>query len=163
VLGFMRAVAAEVAGTDVTANCVCPAYVRSDMTDRTIANVEARTGRDGEQTLAALAPLGPLVEPEEVAFAVAFLAAPEAAAINGPLTEMDVPGLLRFARMTGDLVKAIRGCRQVVIAAVDGVCVGAGAMIATAADLRLGSPRAKVAFLFTRVGLAGCDMGACAM
>jgi enoyl-CoA hydratase/carnithine racemase len=60
-------------------------------------------------------------------------------------------------------VKAIRGCRQVVIAAVDGVCVGAGAMIATAADLRIGTPRAKVAFLFTRVGLAGCDMGACAM
>jgi enoyl-CoA hydratase/carnithine racemase len=83
--------------------------------------------------------------------------------IIGPLTEMDMPGLLRFTRMTGDLVKAIRGCRQVVIAAVDGVCVGAGAMIATAADLRLGSPRAKVAFLFTRVGLAGCDMGACAM
>jgi enoyl-CoA hydratase/carnithine racemase len=83
--------------------------------------------------------------------------------IIGPLTEMDMPGLLRFTRMTGDLVKAIRGCRQVVIAAVDGICVGAGAMIATAADLRLGSPRAKVAFLFTRVGLAGCDMGACAM
>jgi enoyl-CoA hydratase/carnithine racemase len=83
--------------------------------------------------------------------------------IIGPLTEMDMPALLRFTRMTGDLVKAIRGCRQVVIAAVDGVCVGAGAMIATAADLRLGSPRAKVAFLFTRVGLAGCDMGACAL
>jgi enoyl-CoA hydratase/carnithine racemase len=83
--------------------------------------------------------------------------------IIGPLTEMDMPALLRFTRMTGDLVKAIRGCRQVVIAAVDGVCVGAGAMIATAADLRLGSAASKVAFLFTRVGLAGCDMGACAM
>jgi enoyl-CoA hydratase/carnithine racemase len=83
--------------------------------------------------------------------------------IIGPLTEMDMPALLRFTRMTGDLVKAIRACRQVVIAAVDGICAGAGAMIATAADLRLGSPRAKVAFLFTRVGLAGCDMGACAM
>jgi enoyl-CoA hydratase/carnithine racemase len=83
--------------------------------------------------------------------------------IIGPLTEMDMTGLLRFTRMTGDLVKAIRACPQVVIAAVDGICVGAGAMIATAADLRLGSPRAKVAFLFTRVGLAGCDMGACAM
>jgi enoyl-CoA hydratase/carnithine racemase len=83
--------------------------------------------------------------------------------IIGPLTEMDMPALLRFTRMTGDLVKAIRACRQVVIAAVDGVCVGAGAMIATAADLRIGSPRAKVAFLFTRVGLGGCDMGACAM
>ena len=83
--------------------------------------------------------------------------------IIGPLTEMDMPGLLRFTRMTGDLVKAIKACGKPVIAAVDGVCVGAGAMIATAADLRLGSPRAKVAFLFTRVGLAGCDMGACAM
>jgi enoyl-CoA hydratase/carnithine racemase len=83
--------------------------------------------------------------------------------IIGPLTEMDMTGLLRFTRMTGDLVKAIKGCRQVVISAVDGVCVGAGAMIATASDIRLGSPRAKVAFLFTRVGLAGCDMGACAM
>ena len=83
--------------------------------------------------------------------------------IIGPLTEMDMRGLLRFTRMTGDLVKAIRGCPQPVIAAVDGVCAGAGAMIATAADIRLGTPRARVAFLFTRVGLAGCDMGACAM
>jgi enoyl-CoA hydratase/carnithine racemase len=83
--------------------------------------------------------------------------------IIGPLTSMTMPELLAFTRMTGDLVKAIRGCRQVVIAAVDGVCVGAGAMIACASDLRLGSPSARVAFLFTRVGLAGCDMGACAM
>jgi len=83
--------------------------------------------------------------------------------IIGPLTKMTMPELLAFTRMTGDLVKAIRACRQVVIAAVDGVCVGAGAMIACASDLRLGSPSAKVAFLFTRVGLAGCDMGACAM
>lgn len=83
--------------------------------------------------------------------------------IIGPLTEMRMPELLKFTRMTGDLVQAIKGCGRPVIAAVDGVCVGAGAMIATAADLRLGSPRAKVAFLFTRVGLAGCDMGACAM
>jgi enoyl-CoA hydratase/carnithine racemase len=83
--------------------------------------------------------------------------------IIGPLTEMDMRGLLRFTRMTGDLVKAIRGCPQPVIAAIDGVCVGAGAAIATACDMRLGTPRAKVAFLFTRVGLAGCDMGVCAM
>jgi enoyl-CoA hydratase/carnithine racemase len=83
--------------------------------------------------------------------------------IIGPLTGMDMGGLLRFTRMTGDLVKAIRACPQPVIAAVDGVCVGAGAAIATSCDLRLGTPRAKVAFLFTRVGLAGCDMGACAM
>jgi enoyl-CoA hydratase/carnithine racemase len=83
--------------------------------------------------------------------------------IIGPLTEMDMPRLLRFTRMTGDLVKAIRGCRQPVIAAVDGVCAGAGAMIATASDIRFGTPAAKVAFLFTRVGLSGADMGACAL
>ena len=83
--------------------------------------------------------------------------------IIGPLTEMDMGGLLRFTRMTGDLVNAIRGCRRPVIAAIDGVCVGAGAAIATACDLRLGTAEAKVAFLFTRVGLAGCDMGACAL
>ena len=83
--------------------------------------------------------------------------------IIGPLTRMDMDGLLDFTRMTGDLVKAIRHCPQPVIAAVDGICAGAGAAIATACDLRLGTPRAKVAFLFTRVGLAGADMGACAM
>src|SRR5918911_3323409 len=83
--------------------------------------------------------------------------------IIGPLTETDMHGLLRFTRMTGDLVKAMRACPQPVIAAVDGVCVGAGAAIAMASHLPLGTPEAKVAFLFTRVGLAGCDMGACAM
>jgi enoyl-CoA hydratase/carnithine racemase len=80
-----------------------------------------------------------------------------------PLTQMDMPGLLAFTRMTGDLVKAMRACPQPIIAAVDGVCVGAGAMIALASDLRLGTARSKTAFLFTRVGLAGCDMGACAL
>jgi enoyl-CoA hydratase/carnithine racemase len=83
--------------------------------------------------------------------------------IIGPLTEMDMKGLLAFTRMTGDLVKAMRGCPQPVIAAVDGICVGAGAILAMASDLRLATPTAKVAFLFTRVGLAGCDMGACAV
>ena len=83
--------------------------------------------------------------------------------IIGPLLDRDMKGLLAFTRMTGDLVKAIKACPQPVIAAVDGVCVGAGAMIALFADLRLGTPDAKTAFLFTRVGLAGCDMGACAM
>jgi enoyl-CoA hydratase/carnithine racemase len=83
--------------------------------------------------------------------------------IIGPLTEMDMRGLLGFTRMTGDLIRAIRACPQPVISAIDGVCVGAGAAIAMASDIRLGTPRAKVAFLFTRVGLAGCDMGACAM
>ena len=83
--------------------------------------------------------------------------------IIGPLTRMHMDGLLAFTRMTGDLVKAIRHCPQPVIAAVDGICAGAGAAIATACDLRLGTPRAKVAFLFARVGLAGADMGVCAM
>jgi len=83
--------------------------------------------------------------------------------IIGPLTQMDMGGLLDFTRMTGDLVKAIRHCPQPVIAAVDGICAGAGAAIATACDLRIGTPGAKVAFLFARVGLAGADMGVCAM
>ena len=83
--------------------------------------------------------------------------------IIGPLLDRDMKGLLAFTRMTGDLVKAIKACPQPVIAAVDGVCVGAGAMVALFADMRLGTPNAKTAFLFTRVGLAGCDMGACAM
>jgi enoyl-CoA hydratase/carnithine racemase len=83
--------------------------------------------------------------------------------IIGPLTGMASPKLLAFTRMTGDLVKAMRGCPQPIVAAIDGVCVGAGAIIAMASDLRLATPRAKTAFLFTRVGLAGCDMGACAI
>ena len=83
--------------------------------------------------------------------------------IIGPLTRMDDDGLLGFTRMTGDLVRAMRGCPQPVIAAVDGVCAGAGAIMAMASDLRLAAPSAKAAFLFTRVGLSGADMGACAM
>lgn len=83
--------------------------------------------------------------------------------IIGPLVGMEMKELLAFTRMTGDLVKAMIGCGKPVIAAVDGVCVGAGAIMAMASDLRLASPGAKCAFLFTRVGLAGCDMGACAM
>jgi enoyl-CoA hydratase/carnithine racemase len=83
--------------------------------------------------------------------------------IIGPLIDMDTPGLLRFTRMTGDLVKAMRACPQPIVAAIDGVCAGAGACVAMASDIRLGTARAKVAFLFTRVGLAGCDMGSCAM
>jgi enoyl-CoA hydratase/carnithine racemase len=76
---------------------------------------------------------------------------------------MAMPALLDFTRMTGDLVKAMRGCPQPIVAAIDGVCVGAGAIMAMASDLRLATPEAKTAFLFTRVGLAGCDMGACAI
>jgi enoyl-CoA hydratase/carnithine racemase len=83
--------------------------------------------------------------------------------IIGPLTKMDMAGLRRFTTMTGDLVKAMRACPQPIVAAVDGVCAGAGAIVAMASDLRYGTARSKVAFLFTRVGLAGCDMGACAI
>jgi enoyl-CoA hydratase/carnithine racemase len=83
--------------------------------------------------------------------------------IIGPLTHMSMPELLNFTRMTGDLVKAMRACPQPIIAAVDGVCAGAGAILAMCADIRLSTPRSKTAFLFTRVGLAGCDMGACAI
>ncbi len=83
--------------------------------------------------------------------------------IIGPLLERDTKGLMRFTAMTGELVKAMRACPQPVIAAVDGVAAGAGAIIAMASDIRLATPRARVAFLFNRVGLAGCDMGACAI
>jgi enoyl-CoA hydratase/carnithine racemase len=83
--------------------------------------------------------------------------------IIGPLTRLDMPGLLAFTRMTGDVVKAMRACPQPIIAAVDGVCAGAGAILAMAADIRMGTARSKTAFLFARVGLAGCDMGACAL
>jgi enoyl-CoA hydratase/carnithine racemase len=83
--------------------------------------------------------------------------------IIGPLTAMDMPGLLAFTRMTGDLVKAMRRCPQPIVAAVDGICAGAGAILAMASDLRFATPAARTAFLFTRVGLAGADMGACAI
>jgi enoyl-CoA hydratase/carnithine racemase len=83
--------------------------------------------------------------------------------IIGPLLDRDMKGLLEFTRMTGDLVKAMLNCGKPIVAAVDGICVGAGAIVAMASDLRLATPEAKCAFLFTRVGLAGCDMGACAV
>ena len=83
--------------------------------------------------------------------------------IIGPLVRLKAPELLMFTRMTGDLVKAMRACPQPIVAAIDGVCAGAGAIVAMASDLRYGTARSKTAFLFNRVGLAGCDMGACAM
>ena len=83
--------------------------------------------------------------------------------IIGPLVDMDMKGLLAFTRMTGDLVKAMLNCGKPIVTAVDGVAVGAGAIVAMASDIRIATPEAKTAFLFTRVGLAGCDMGACAM
>ena len=83
--------------------------------------------------------------------------------IIGPLVKMDTKGLTAFTRMTGDLVKAMRACPQPIIAAVEGICAGAGAIVAMAADMRLAATGTKVAFLFNKVGLAGCDMGACAI
>lgn len=83
--------------------------------------------------------------------------------IIGPLTRMTMPELLDFTRMTGDLVKAMRACPQPILSAIDGICAGAGAMMALASDLRLGTPQARTAFLFVRVGLAGADMGACTL
>jgi enoyl-CoA hydratase/carnithine racemase len=83
--------------------------------------------------------------------------------IIGPLTEMSMPELMDFTRMTGDLVKAMRHCPQPIIAAIDGICAGAGAMISLASDFRYGTAQAKAAYLFVRVGLAGCDMGACTL
>jgi NAD(P)-dependent dehydrogenase (short-subunit alcohol dehydrogenase family) len=92
-VGLTRATAAELAGTTKTANAVCPGYVRTEMTERTIENIEARTGKDGERELAKLSPLNRLLEPEEVAFAVAFLASPEAGAINGQTLILDGGGI----------------------------------------------------------------------
>ena len=83
--------------------------------------------------------------------------------IIGPLVKLKAPELLMFTRMTGDLVKMMRACPQPIVAAIDGVCAGAGAIMAMASDVRLGTARSKTAFLFNRVGLAGCDMGACSM
>jgi enoyl-CoA hydratase/carnithine racemase len=83
--------------------------------------------------------------------------------IIGPLLQMKAPELLAFTRMTGDVVAAMRKCPQPIVAAIDGICVGAGAALAMAADVRLGTSRSRTAFLFSRVGLAGCDMGACAL
>jgi len=83
--------------------------------------------------------------------------------IIGPLVKMDTKGLTAFTRMTGDLVKAMRACPQPIVAAVEGICAGAGAIVAMASDMRLAATGAKVAFLFNKVGLAGCDMGACAI
>lgn len=92
-----------------------------------------------------------------------FCSGGDAHDIIAPLTKMTMPALMRFTRMTGDLVKAMRACPQPIVAAVEGVCAGAGAIVAMASDIRYASANAKTAFLFTRVGLAGCDMGACAI
>jgi len=93
----------------------------------------------------------------------AFCSGGDVHEIIGPLTKMDSRGLIRFTRMTGDLVRAMRGCPQPIIAAVEGVCAGAGAVLAMASDIRFGQPGCKTSFLFSRVGLSGADMGTCAI
>jgi len=107
-------------------------------------------------------------EPEVKAVVIAgaggnFCSGGDVFEIIGPLLDRDMVGLMEFTQMTGDLVKAMRACPKPVVAAVDGVCAGAGAILAMASDMRIGTAGAKVAFLFNRVGLAGCDMGACAI
>ena len=110
-----------------------------------------------------------LVDAREVAVVVItgaggnFCSGGDVHEIIGPLTQMDRDGLLQFTRMTGDLVRAMRACPQPIVAAVEGVCAGAGAILAMASDIRVAAPNAKTAFLFTRVGLSGADMGACAI
>jgi len=107
-------------------------------------------------------------EPEVKAVVIAgaggnFCSGGDVFEIIGPLLDCDMVGMMEFTQMTGDLVKAMRACPQPLVAAVDGVCAGAGAILAMASDMRIGTAGAKVAFLFNRVGLAGCDMGACAI
>jgi enoyl-CoA hydratase/carnithine racemase len=132
-----------------------------------------RPGRKNPLTFDAYAELrdlfGRLRQADDVAVVVLtgaggnFCSGGDVHEIIGPLIALRAPELLMFTRMTGDLVKHMRACPQPIVAAVDGVCAGAGAIIAMASDLRLGTARSRTAFLFNRVGLAGCDMGACAM
>ena len=123
--------------------------------------------RDFFRSLAAVQPGGPVGQDVRAIVITGaggnFCSGGDVHEIIGPLTRMDAAGLRKFTQMTGDLVKAMRAAPQPIVAAVDGVCAGAGAILAMASDFRLGTPRAKTAFLFTRVGLAGCDMGACAI
>ncbi len=132
-----------------------------------------RPERKNPLTFESYAELGALFrgaanDPDIRAFVIAgeggnFCSGGDVHEIIGPLLERDTKGLMQFTAMTGELVKAMRACPQPIVAAVDGVCAGAGAIIAMASDLRVGTPATKVAFLFNRVGLAGCDMGACAI
>ncbi len=150
-----------------------PEHFRLDVTDRVATVTLDRPERKNPLTFQSYAELrdffGALRYAPDVKAVVLtgaggnFCSGGDVHEIIAPLTAMAMPELLAFTRMTGDLVKAMRACPQPIIAAVDGICVGAGAILAMASDLRFAAPRAKTAFLFTRVGLAGCDMGACAI
>jgi enoyl-CoA hydratase/carnithine racemase len=150
-----------------------PAYFGWAVEDRVATITLNRPERKNPLTFESYAELGDLfralVHVEEVKSVVIagaggnFCSGGDVHEIIGPLVRMEMDDRLRFTRMTGDLVKAIRLCPQPIVAAIDGVCAGAGAIIAMASDLRYGTARSKIAFLFVRVGLAGCDMGACAI
>src|SRR5205814_1307259 len=159
----------------VTVNAVCPGFTETDLLEGSIDNIMKKTGRSREQAVAELSKHNPqarLVTPSEVADAVLWLCGEGASAITGqaiavaggevspggdgfeiigPLIQMDTKGLTAFTRMTGDLVKAMRACPQPIVAAVDGICAGAGAIVAMASDMRLAATGAKVAFLFNKV------------
>lgn len=157
----------------MTASLPAPKHLGFAVTDRVATVTLNRPERKNPLTFESYAELRDLfrvlVHIEEVRAVVVtgaagnFCSGGDVHDIIGPLTKMDMRGLLQFTRMTGDVVKAMRLSPQPIIAAIDGVCAGAGAILAMAADLRYGTARSKVAFLFTRVGLAGCDMGACAI
>jgi enoyl-CoA hydratase/carnithine racemase len=150
-----------------------PVHVGWTVEDRVATITLARPERKNPLTFESYAELRDLfralVHVEEVRSVVLtgaggnFCSGGDVHEIIGPLVRMETDALLRFTRMTGDLVKAMRLCPQPIVAAVDGVCAGAGAILAMASDLRYGTARTKIAFLFVRVGLAGCDMGACAI
>lgn len=159
--------------TKVKANDIKPEHFQWELHDEVALITLSRPERKNPLTFESYAELRDafraLVHCDEIRAVVVtgaggnFCSGGDVHEIIGPLVGSDMRGLLAFTRMTGDLVRAMRRCPQPVIAAVDGVCVGAGAILAMASDLRLATPAAKTAFLFVRVGLAGCDMGACAM
>ena len=148
-------------------------HVRLDVADRVATLTLNRPERKNPLTFDSYAELGGIFRAARsdtaiAAFVIAgaggnFSSGGDVHDIIGPLVAMGTTDLLRFTEMTGDLVKAMRACPQPIIAAVDGICAGAGAIMAMASDMRIAAASAKVAFLFNRVGLAGCDMGACAI
>jgi enoyl-CoA hydratase/carnithine racemase len=159
--------------TRVAASTINPKHFKWDFKSRVATITLNRPERKNPLTLASYAELRDVFRTlqyiDEVKSIVItgadgnFCSGGDVRDIIGPLTTAKIVEVLEFARMTGDVVKAMRECPQPIVAAVDGVCAGAGAILAMAADFRYGTARSKTAFLFTRVGLAGCDMGACAI